>query len=360
MKYRVLLAAGAAFFAMGSAAQAQTVDFAGVAGGLVTDGVNSQSIGPLGTAYLENAGVGGSLQATTIVDPTTVYFRSGAAVSGVDAIANVSTGVDILLSNNSSSEYYLDDFASTIIPAGFGFFLQDRSGGPANDIFMDYGHAAGSDFSALKDFVPANVNFAGANFDFVVSSAEDDTVLYSVFGEIGLRFNGSGNLVASFNLTEAQSKLTTFETQLDEAGAKAFRWGAQDIVVPLSSLPIFNPNDVKQIRYRANVQTFTRFGCLDDGVTCLVSYAAFGDPIGRGGGLDDASALETRGGFNLQYASMDAALFDGLKFEDVELSRADLYRPLEGAVPEPATWAMMIAGFGLAGAALRRRRFAVS
>ena len=27
-----------------------------------------------------------------------------------------------------------------------------------------------------------------------------------------------------------------------------------------------------------------------------------------------------------------------------------------GAVPEPATWAMMIAGFGLAGSALRRRR----
>jgi hypothetical protein len=30
-----------------------------------------------------------------------------------------------------------------------------------------------------------------------------------------------------------------------------------------------------------------------------------------------------------------------------------------GAVPEPATWTMMIAGFGLAGGALRRRRFAV-
>lgn len=358
MKSKVLLAAGAAFFVMGSAAQAQTVDFAGVAGGVVTDGVNSESIGAPGTAYLNNAGVGGSLQATAVVDSTTVYFRSGAAVSGVDAIANVSTGVDILLSNNSQSEYYLDDFASTIIPAGFGFFLQDRSGGGASDIFMDYGHAAGSNFSALKDLVPANVNFAGANFDFVVSSVEDDSVLYSVFGEIGLRFNGSGDLIASFNLTEAQSKLTTFETQLDEAGAKAFRWGAQDIVVPLSSLPIFNPNDVKQIRYRANVQTFTRYGCLADGVTCLVSYAAFGDPIGRGGGLDDLAAVETRGGFNLQYASLDAGLFDGLKFGDVELSRADLYRPLDTAVPEPATWAMMIAGFGLAGAALRRRRLA--
>lgn len=31
-----------------------------------------------------------------------------------------------------------------------------------------------------------------------------------------------------------------------------------------------------------------------------------------------------------------------------------------GAVPEPATWAMMIAGFGLAGAALRRRNLAVT
>ncbi|ODT89770.1 PEPxxWA-CTERM sorting domain-containing protein [Phenylobacterium sp. SCN 70-31] len=32
--------------------------------------------------------------------------------------------------------------------------------------------------------------------------------------------------------------------------------------------------------------------------------------------------------------------------------------PVTGAVPEPATWAMMIGGFGLAGAVLRRRRLA--
>lgn len=31
-----------------------------------------------------------------------------------------------------------------------------------------------------------------------------------------------------------------------------------------------------------------------------------------------------------------------------------------GAVPEPASWAMMIAGFGLTGAAMRRRRVAVA
>ena len=33
-----------------------------------------------------------------------------------------------------------------------------------------------------------------------------------------------------------------------------------------------------------------------------------------------------------------------------------LTRSLDGAVPEPASWALMILGFGLTGAALRRRR----
>ena len=33
---------------------------------------------------------------------------------------------------------------------------------------------------------------------------------------------------------------------------------------------------------------------------------------------------------------------------------------VDAAVPEPATWAMMIAGFGLTGAALRRRRTQVA
>lgn len=37
-----------------------------------------------------------------------------------------------------------------------------------------------------------------------------------------------------------------------------------------------------------------------------------------------------------------------------------LSEPLQSAVPEPATWAMMITGFGLAGAAIRRRRVTFS
>jgi hypothetical protein len=32
---------------------------------------------------------------------------------------------------------------------------------------------------------------------------------------------------------------------------------------------------------------------------------------------------------------------------------------VNGAVPEPASWAMMIGGFGMVGAAMRRRRTAI-
>jgi len=43
-----------------------------------------------------------------------------------------------------------------------------------------------------------------------------------------------------------------------------------------------------------------------------------------------------------------------------ELRGTVVLRSLAGAVPEPATWAMMIGGFAIAGGALRRRKTAVS
>jgi hypothetical protein len=49
--------------------------------------------------------------------------------------------------------------------------------------------------------------------------------------------------------------------------------------------------------------------------------------------------------------------FDPLSRPGYRMSTASIYRNfLGGAVPEPASWAMMIAGVGFAGGALRRRR----
>lgn len=58
---------------------------------------------------------------------------------------------------------------------------------------------------------------------------------------------------------------------------------------------------------------------------------------------------------NLQWFSIGTSGFAGgeLQFDNVVLDA-----PVISGVPEPTTWAMMIAGFGLAGAAIRRRRVA--
>lgn len=68
---------------------------------------------------------------------------------------------------------------------------------------------------------------------------------------------------------------------------------------------------------------------------------------------DSFYGFQRDGGFNDIYGisidNNDAAGigFDNLKFD---------VRSVGGAVPEPATWLMMIAGFGLMGAAMRRRQ----
>ena len=62
---------------------------------------------------------------------------------------------------------------------------------------------------------------------------------------------------------------------------------------------------------------------------------------------------------DLNQAGVDAYNAAGLRGEFFFVGGA-LTENFGGAVPEPATWALMIGGFGLAGLALRRRRLAVA
>ena len=51
----------------------------------------------------------------------------------------------------------------------------------------------------------------------------------------------------------------------------------------------------------------------------------------------------------------------GKTYEGVFLSIGNIsYSLTDGAVPEPASWAMMIGGMGMVGAAMRRRKSKVS
>lgn len=126
------------------------------------------------------------------------------------------------------------------------------------------------------------------------------------------------------------------------------------------------------------VQTFTTTGGLFSGWAAFVArdYMPYNDwgfvrLIHSGGTIDlfgsDIAAVGDFGytpwtGFNVNLAAGEYTLEAGVvNFEDdlnASVLLVDAFQLAETAVPEPATWALMIAGFGLAGAALRRRRIA--
>ena len=70
-------------------------------------------------------------------------------------------------------------------------------------------------------------------------------------------------------------------------------------------------------------------------------------------------SLANGGFFNFAFNGVDYTLQTSLNgVKSSPISTPATFTPVNGAVPEPATWALMILGFGAAGAMLRRRRFA--
>lgn len=96
---------------------------------------------------------------------------------------------------------------------------------------------------------------------------------------------------------------------------------------------------------------------LDDGAeTALVQLGVPGDPVGNWIGLSSQfnSGSATKARLSLFNAN---TIREGNDFaiDDINLDTRSIV-VVDGGVPEPATWAMMLMGFGAIGAALRKRK----
>lgn len=89
----------------------------------------------------------------------------------------------------------------------------------------------------------------------------------------------------------------------------------------------------------------------------VYGFNPFADFVTQGSNLDLFNGLNPNGTWRLWIA--DDAIFDhgSLTGATLSITTADAPAP---AVPEPATWALMISGFALVGTAMRRSRTAVS
>jgi len=128
----------------------------------------------------------------------------------------------------------------------------------------------------------------------------------------------------------------------------------------LIRVAFFDPGNTANLATTDHVKVLGDLFGLGSGTATLNAYDRFGALLGSVTDSDN-KPLGQGPVLQLDIAGIQSVTFSGTSgtvgFDNFEF---DSVTPVAGGVPEPAAWSLMIAGFGLAGAALRRRRTVVA
>lgn len=320
-------------------------------------------------------GSGASYASTSDIGPGVIYFKNGNASSGQFTYSQSTTLVDITFTN-TGDRTVTPFLRSQIVPAGFGMFVGPNScaADPESCNPSDVTPGTFNSFRPVTDpsvpsiaGIPADV-LASASFTFRIYA--NDFVAYELNGSMSLNYGGGGGNpnIINTSISQAQADLTGFRPDVLSPTSDfiGFIWDTTDIDVRFAD--VLAPGQSATLRYETIVETYSRSLCLGSGTSsCLVSYASFGDPVGRSTGGGSAGRISGDGmlamtGFGPLAAPGDPP--SGIFFDEFAFKQP-VFNPITGgvsfvlpgtAVPEPESWALMIAGFGLLGASLRQRR----
>ena len=304
-------------------------------------------------------GSGASFQTTSRLEPDAIYFKNANAAAGQLATVDSYTVVDIAFRNDGPVAVR-PTIESTILPAGIGLYVGPNclvdvaSCGPGSFMLRP------QRFDYFGPSVADQNEIAGASFDFLIRTGS--TVLYQLKGSLSYRIDpltGTKTLVS--DLDDASNALNGFSKSSADAPETefGFQWDATPISVQFGKEALLAPGEESSITYETRVVSYSFAACttLLTGV-CLNSYSAFGDPLGKGSSQPSFAAT-TR--FAAAGDPADPLSFEEFRFSLPTFENGTLtYQPiLATAVPEPATWLLLVLGFGLVGAAARSRRHAI-
>lgn len=176
------------------------------------------------------------------------------------------------------------------------------------------------------------VDFNGGNLNGFTLSGNYAIVNGSVANQYAAPADSSTTQTTTDYLVVPGQGVDGFADLWSATGYKSvsFLWGSID-----------NYNDIQLLDAAGNV-----FGTLFNGDDPNIA-----DPTANGGQQGEGTNRRV-------FFTQDAGdpLIYGVRFSNHGARAFEIENVAFGAVPEPATWAMLVAGFGLVGGAMRRRR----
>ena len=315
---------------------------------------------------------GGAYDTFITTTPSTVSFEAANTVVGPRVTSISTTAVDLTFTNGANS-FANGVLASSITPAGLGFYV--ASVGSNSCLYTGCSSQGAAGFTSLTSTIRdgdfTSYELGSVSVKFQVFRSGNDGPVYDVQGTMRLFANSDGFWVDDEDLVSNLGFLDGFGKSTADGSTKAYgyAWDGKEIEVNFGSL---DPFETTTLTYLTQVTSTASAECTRS-LDCLIAFSGFGDPIGRGGGIDSADEALTAFDFSSFLSVLDGPALaagggpiGGVQFTGVTF-QLPTFDPATGrvtfavaaaAAPEPASWAMMILGFGVVGTMIRRRRVA--
>jgi hypothetical protein len=323
--------------------------------------------GPASNYRNDGSGFGAGYGALAEISDTSIAFQSSSMAANERNRSTSLTEVSIdFVGDTPGGE--VDRLVSTIFGSSFGFYVGSFGiGGCAGDRLPNCEVASGGQgfSSAVLGAEPVGDALAGIEIGFDV--LVDGVHARTIEGSITMVRDLDGNIAFVENFGSGDDALGAvllgFSLTENSDYAYFYSWEQTDVTTFFDDAIGFGEAATVSFTVRADSWVQTR----NLGNNAVIAFGCIKDPLGRGGRSEPVGAqlgaplVES---FQSLPVFTDSICDDYVDPDGNPESRYQVGLPrvvdgaivFGGAVPEPATWAMLIAGFGLVGAAVRRRQ----